>query len=83
MRASLMLGVVSLITASAAGQVNLNALMIADDSFQASISTDPNTAGPVFLSGNGFLTHSPDQYRCPHPAPTTCRFARRTSAARR
>ncbi len=67
MRASLMLGVVSLITASAAGQVNLNALMVADDSFQASISTDPNTAGPVFLSGNGFFNTFSGSIALPAP----------------
>jgi hypothetical protein len=54
MRGILSIAAVSLITASAMGQVNLNALMVADDSFQASISTDPNAAGSVFLSGSNF-----------------------------
>lgn len=47
--------VVSVVTASAIGQVTLDVLMVADDSFQASISTDPNVAGSVFLSGTGFF----------------------------
>lgn len=54
MRGILSIAAVSLITASAMGQVNLGALMVADDSFQASISTDPNAAGTNFLSGFGF-----------------------------
>lgn len=54
MRGILSITAVSLITASAMGQVNLSALMVADDSFQASISTDPNAAGKNFLSGSNF-----------------------------
>lgn len=55
MRGVFAVSVVSVVTASAMGQVTLNVLMVADDSFQASISTDPNAAGSVFLSGNGFF----------------------------
>ncbi len=55
MHASLAVGVVSLITASAMGQVNLSALMVADDTFVASISTDPNAAGSIFLSATNFF----------------------------
>lgn len=56
MHASLAIGVVSLITASAMGQVNLSALMVADDTFVASISTDPNAAGTTFLTSTTFLS---------------------------
>lgn len=55
MRGILSIAALSLITASAMGQVNLSALMVADDTFEASISTDPTTAGSEFLSGSGIF----------------------------